>query len=242
MKFLQNLGGGIVAGYMGNPEIIGTVPFVSGQSPSPVSSHETFYTLSSTAYKDLYDYYGYQMNMPFGQMFYRPSVTERPLEFDTTEIDEHLGIYEFLNDNNYNSFMTKIKAVFEKYKTSCNPKNKKLLMFTDKCDGKFGNEFTHGGYECGEDGKWSQKCAPAYCDEGYLFDSDKKICYVDDCKIDFILDFKTALYIIFPIPSIILIIIIVGINIYTQRTKKMVTFGQVGNINYPGTNSQGNIN
>ena len=59
--------------------------------------------------------------------------------------------------------------IFEKYKTDCNPKNKNLVKVTEECDNKFGNNYTHGGYECGSNGKWTNKCVASYCDMGYFF-------------------------------------------------------------------------
>ena len=44
------------------------------------------------------------------------------------------------------------------------------------CDNKFENEYTHGGYECGDDGKWSNKCIPSYCDDEYFFNHTSKMC------------------------------------------------------------------
>ena len=48
--------------------------------------------------------------------------------------------------------------------------NKKLYLIDDKCDTSFAKH-THGGHECGSDGKWDlTKCVPTYCDLGYIFD------------------------------------------------------------------------
>ena len=39
-----------------------------------------------------------------------------------------------------------------------------------KCKEKFGDNFIFGGYECDEDGTWSNKCVYYFCDIGYVYD------------------------------------------------------------------------
>ena len=85
-------------------------------------------------------------------------------------------------DENYDLFVNESLEVFKKYKTRCNPKNKKLVFYTSKCDGSFKNKYTHGGYECGDDGLWTTKCVPSYCDIGYIFDYTKNKCIYDICS------------------------------------------------------------
>ena len=70
----------------------------------------------------------------------------------------------------------KQKKIFEKYKTQCNPKNKKLVLVNDECYNIFENNYTHGGYICGDNGKWSKKCVPSYCDPGYIFNYTSNKC------------------------------------------------------------------
>ena len=67
--------------------------------------------------------------------------------------------------------MEEAHYVFEKYKTECNPKNKKLLFINDGY--VFDYKLMFGGYECGSDRKWTITCVPSYCDNGYIY--DKKI-------------------------------------------------------------------
>ena len=45
----------------------------------------------------------------------------------------------------------------------------------------FEEKYTHGGYECGENGIWSDKCVPSFCDIGYFFDRNEKKCVKDVC-------------------------------------------------------------
>jgi hypothetical protein len=42
----------------------------------------------------------------------------------------------------------------------------------------------HGGYECNDEGFWSDKCVPSYCDNGYYFDEIKVECIKDICIDD----------------------------------------------------------
>ena len=48
-------------------------------------------------------------------------------------------------------------------------------------DCKFSSKEMHGGYECDEEGKWSDKCVPKYCDNGFYFDEIKNECIKDVC-------------------------------------------------------------
>jgi len=79
----------------------------------------------------------------------------------------------------YDKFINESYKTFEKYKTKSNPKNKKLIVLTNKCDGKFGNNFTYGGYKCGNDDYWTEECVPSYCRFGYIFDYNSNKCIID---------------------------------------------------------------
>ena len=110
--------------------------------------------------------------IPFIQSFYSTKDLSHPLEYDINPVDEIINVYDIETD--YNSFINESLKILNKYQTECNPNNKKLVFVTDKCDKEFKNNYTHGGYECGDNGKWSTKCIPSYCDIGYIFDHDKK--------------------------------------------------------------------
>ena len=168
IKYFQYYGGGIVTGFFGNPSK-NYIPFDSGQSSSSIMDNETLYSISPTSYKYLYDKYNITLKIPGYQCFFDDLNLNVPLEYLVTEVDEKIEIYENFKDNNYNIFIEEAKKIFDKYKTKCNPKNKKLVYVTDKCNGKFGNEYTYGGYECGDNGLWSNKCIPSYCDIEYVF-------------------------------------------------------------------------
>ncbi|GAB1222305.1 hypothetical protein ENUP19_0101G0010 [Entamoeba nuttalli] len=74
------------------------------------------------------------------------------------------------------------KKIVEKYKTKCNPKNKRLVKRDSKCDNEINIEHGHGRYECGDNGEWSSKCVLAYCHEGYKFDYINNKCIKDVCS------------------------------------------------------------
>ena len=72
--------------------------------------------------------------------------------------------------------------ILNNYKNKCNPNNSKLFLIKSECDKSFGNNYTHGGYKCGKDGKWEEKCIATYCDIGYIFDHNKQQCIIDVCS------------------------------------------------------------
>ena len=169
----------------------------------------------------------WEIQMPGIQTFYDLNDYKIPLEYEVILPDINSEIYEIFNEETYEKFISKSKSIFEKYKNECNPKNKKLVKVDEKCDEYFDNNYTHGGYECGEDGNWTNKCVPSYCDMGYIFDHNKKECVIDYCdenkrkenkreennineennKLSFII-------ILIIIISSIIILIILGIIIY----------------------------
>jgi len=200
MQYLQRGGGAIIASYLGNPKYIDDIPFDISQSPSPVFTHNLLKIFSPDNYKKLLDannnYKNYEnedenkektndeweIQMPGIQSFYGPNDYQTPLEYEVVPADEKSNIFVNFDGDSYNKFITKAKDIFEKYKTECNPKNKNLLKISDECDSKFPNDYTHGGYECGEDWKWSNKCVASYCDPGYFFHIEKKKCVKDVCS------------------------------------------------------------
>jgi ATP-dependent Zn protease len=72
--------------------------------------------------------------------------------------------------------------ILDKYKNTCNSNNKKLIFIKSECDKSFGNKYTHGGYQCGENKKWKEECVASYCDIGYIFDHNKQKCIIDVCS------------------------------------------------------------
>ena len=202
MQYLQRGGGAIIASYLGNPNYIdrNDIPFDISQSPSPIFTHNLLKIFSPDNYKELLeenenyknredeDEYKetpkdeWEIQMPGIQSFYGPDDFQIPLEYEVVLPDEKSGIFVNFDGDNYDKFVSKAKDILKKYKTECNPKNKKLLKISNECDSKFPNDYTHGGYECGEDGKWTNKCVASYCDPGYFFHIEKKKCVKDVCS------------------------------------------------------------
>jgi hypothetical protein len=77
----------------------------------------------------------------------------------------------------YDSFAEEANKIFAD-KNKCYKNN--VIKFSEEC--QFKNNYTHGGYQCGEDGTWSNVCVPAYCDMGYRFDQKNKKCVKDVCS------------------------------------------------------------
>ena len=105
-----------------------------------------------------------------------------PEEFNVMPVDEVTKIYEsFDTDKNYDLFIKTGKNILEKYKNECNKNNNKLTLFNQNC--KFSKDkYAHGGYGCGNDGKWNKNnCIPIYCDNGYFFDNVENKCVLDPC-------------------------------------------------------------
>ena len=180
LKYLQYYGGGITAGYFYNPNL--NDPFDSGLSASIVYNYVSLQLLSPEGYKPLYDKYKFTLAIPGLQTFYNPNNLSNPLEYEITPVDEKVGIYESFSDNNYLNFIKESLPILNKYKNSCNPNNTKLVLITSECDKSFENTYTHGGYQCGKDGKWSNNCVASYCDIGYTFDHEKHQCVIDVCS------------------------------------------------------------
>jgi hypothetical protein len=221
-KYLQYYGGAITVGYSLNPKLE-NITFDSGNSPSPVFFKEIVHEFNITGFEELDKEIQLTLQLSGVQTFYDPYNLSHPLEYEVTPVDEIVNYYHYLVQPDFDELAEHALTILEKYKTNCNPKNKKLLLFTDKCDGKFKNSNTHGGYVCGEDGKWTETCVASYCDIGYIFDHVKKECIIDACsdrieppntKKNY---FKTVILIVVPIIIILILIIILIILIRRKR-------------------------
>ena len=135
--------------------------------------------------RELIERYNFTMDIPENQYFFGDFNFKYPLEYSVTPVDERVEIFEYLKYSTYQSFIDEAKRIFDKYKNQCNPKNKKLVLVSGECDNKFENGYTHGGYECGDDGKWSNKCVPSYCEPGNVFNYTSQKCVPIMEKVDF---------------------------------------------------------
>ena len=177
IKGLQKVGGAIIVGYLGNPNITGVDEFDGSQAPSPVQDY------NNTEYSKELKKLGYKVHgITSGETFLNPyEKNQIPREYQLNPVDERVDIYEPYSDFIYDDFISEGLKIFKKYKTECNPKNKKLTLFTDDCYNIPNIQYSHGGKVCGDDGKWSDKCAPIYCDFGYYFDDYKQKCEINVC-------------------------------------------------------------
>ena len=187
IKLLQYYGGAITVGYFPYPNL-NDIPFDSGSSASALFSYKVLQGFNFDEYKKL-EKLNLYLSVPGAQIFYNKNDFSHPLEYEVTPVDEIVEIYpkyentyNIINDEGYESFINESLKILEKYKTRCNPKNNKLLLLTSDCDGKFRNNYTHGGYKCNEDGTWSKECVPSYCDMGFIFDHTKNKCVIDICS------------------------------------------------------------
>ena len=171
IKYLQYHGGAITAGYFPN-QIIKKENFDSGSCASGLYSPDVIDYFELEEFKAL-NKLNYSMSVAGVQFFFESNDLTHPLEYAVSPVDEIVNIYpelDYLNDlllqDDYDKFINASFKILDKYKTKCNPDNKKLLLLTNKCDGKFGNNYTHGGYKCGNNGYWTEECVPSYCDIG----------------------------------------------------------------------------
>ena len=171
-------GGAIIVGYGGNPNF---ETFDSCQNPASVINTQDLNDTDpiSNKIEDL----GFTLRFTYKEYFDRnyQGKPQIPLEFQIHEIDERFEFYQKYSDDYYDDFLEYSNYIFNKYKTECNPKNKKLLFITDEC--VFEDKMIHGGYECGDDGKWSKKCVPSYCDNGYYYDKKANKCFENICLV-----------------------------------------------------------
>ena len=245
LKYIQYYGGAITAGYFTNPNL-NDIPYDSSLSPSSILGPEALDLLQPKGYKTLSTQFKYKIILPVTHTFYSPKDLTRPLEYEVTPVDETVNIFinkqidknNILDIDNYDIFIDDSLKIFEKYKTQCNPNNKKLLLITNKCDGKLG-EFTHGGYICGEDGFWTQKCVASYCDIGYFFDHDEKKCVENPCKEENVL---LKFIIVILIIIIVITAIVVVFYICNKKLKQRKLLRQQQYLQYLNSKNNNNNN
>ncbi|ELP85297.1 hypothetical protein EIN_085090 [Entamoeba invadens IP1] len=177
-KGMFERGSAINVGYEGDPE--GDVSaFDCGQSPTAVigmdemglQEGDELATYGGFMRTSFYEYFKFNLH-------YNEEVI--PREFTLSPVDERIHIYKYSEDK-LPEFVDAARTIYEKYQTQCNPNNKLLTKYSKDCDSVITIEHAHGGYICGDDGKWSQTCRAAYCDVGYKFDMFNSVCVKDAC-------------------------------------------------------------
>ena len=230
IKYIQYYGGGITAGYFPYPKLENNI-FDSGLSATNLFTSNNLDKLDIKEYKTLKNNYNITLEFPGIQTFFNPNDLSHPLEYEITPVDEIVNIYN--PEIEYKAFINESLKIFEKYKTKCNPKNMKLVLVTDECDKIFENNYTHGGYECGENGFWTKNCVASYCDIGYIFDFNTKRCIIDICSnnsnnnknSDF-----NIFFIIFLFSILIIIIIIILIFFIKIKSNKNKDYNEINSI------------
>ena len=180
IKGLQVHGAGIIVGYNSRPDLV-EEKYDASQSNSAV---ETF---RHSEYIQNLEKLGFKSSLTFCEEFDPNDKNEPkiPMEFQIYPVDEISNIFVKYDDDKYERFIKEAKRIFNKYNdlenTSCNPNNTLLFYETDDCDLKI--EHAHGGYLCGDDGKWNKnKCIAAYCDQGYILNDERNKCIEDPCE------------------------------------------------------------
>ena len=219
IKGFQETGGAIVVGYFGNP-LERNKKYDAAISSSGVSNLEwTPYCMNLARLN-------FTMGITFQEFYQYDYQKENPIpqEYITIPVDEHVDIYEDFDINSYDKFIEEAKKIFDKYnnKNECNKNNNLLLFESDKCYNL--NNYAHGGYSCGNDGKWNNSdCQPFYCDLGYYYDTYQQKCVEDLClkkesnKEEAENKFPTYLIVIIVLAAIIAIIIVIIIIIKFRR-------------------------
>ena len=149
IKGLQVYGHGIIVGYNTRPGLDKS-DFDASQSNSAVETFDISENVQNL--RKL----GFNSHITFAEEF-EPNDKETPktpMEFLIYPVDEISTIYKAYNDNRYQRFMDEAKRIFTKYEKECNPANNFLYKETEECDSKINIPKAHGGYICGEDGKW----------------------------------------------------------------------------------------
>ena len=205
IKSTQLLGGAIIVGFSGNPEI---KSFDVSQSNSGVINTDDMNDEWSNKFKKLNFTLSYTIIEFFSDIDY-PKVLNIPLEFKINLIDERIDYYSQYDDEHYYNFVTEGLKIYEKYKFQCNKLNKLLIYYTNLCT--FEKKGLQGGFECGDNGIWNfTKCVPSYCDNGYIFDKINKECIKDIC----VYGKKSVLFLSLGIILIILSVVFFVIFIY----------------------------
>ena len=177
IKYLQKMGGAIVAGFKGNP--YDNSVFDSGQSPSMIFTFGLLNIFNKEETEVLKNN-NIILEIPAIQTFYDLDDKDIPLEYEVNPVDIRIKLYKDFSYNTYNEFINETLNIFNETKEICYSNN--LIKFDEKCDKNF-EKHTHGGYACNlEEKTWSNICVEAYCDLGYSFDKKEKKCVKDICS------------------------------------------------------------
>ena len=180
IKNLQNNGGAIIAGYLGNPKI--------PENYDSTESSSIYTKLEWTEINNIFHQNGFEIkSLTFAETFGNYNKTEDnklfPDEYIINKVDERTNIIHDFNYYSYNEFISEAKTIFKKYNEDkkCNKDNSNLLFMSKNCANP--KEHIYGGYAC-ENGKWSNDCKKKFCDIGYYYNPILDKCEKDPCTTD----------------------------------------------------------
>ena len=184
IKTILNNGGAIVASYAGNPKLKEEDKKVldAGVDPAFTTTYE-----DTEEYRNLKEKGFTIYNIPYAEYFEKIERNDYPMAFKVNKVDERTKIYHTYEDIYYDEFIEEAKEIFDKYnnKSECNSENMNLVLEDENCTFEDGDIYAHGGYPCGNDGKWNKtKCKKSYCDIGYYYDRNEDKCLIDYCTND----------------------------------------------------------
>ena len=176
IKGLQENGGAITAGYLGNPKI--------KENYDSTESSSLFQSFQGTEIYERFKNLGFEIkSVAFAETFWNYKSIDGtiiPSEYKMNKVDERTNIIHEFDDNSYEEFISEAKNIFTKYndKEECSINNQNLLFESEQCSSP--NEHYYGGYTC-DNGKWSKVCKNLYCDVGYYYDTKTQKCKIDPC-------------------------------------------------------------
>ena len=182
IKTILNNGGAIVASYAGNPKLTEEDALDAGVDPAFTTTYE-----DTEEYRNLKEKGFTIYNIPYAEYFEKIERNDYPMAFKVNKVDERTKIYHTYEDIYYDEFIEEAKEILEKYnnKSECNKENMNLVLEDENCTFEDGDIYAHGGYPCGNDGKWNKtKCKKSYCDIGYYYDRNEDKCLIDYCTND----------------------------------------------------------
>jgi len=177
-EFVDNCitsGSAIVTGF--GVSMPGDEKFVAGQCPSLVFSLDI-----NALFKVINENYGIFARSTLSESYIISEDMEEkiPLDYSILRVDSHCG-YNNSFDPDIAELLKHTTAVYEEFKTKCNPDNQRLLLVDDKCQVDDPNAL-HAGYACGSNGEWNKtQCKISSCKTGYVVDFKTNKCVPNCC-------------------------------------------------------------
>ena len=224
---IKNEGKGIIVGYSGNPSLSYNNyinKYEINGSSSSISEDIMKFSDDRIQYLNKYNI---SLRLPIGAIYDDEEQNKNVNDFTfpsllkKKNIDERSKIFNYYTDAQFNDFLNEGLEIINKYKNSCNKDNENLVLYHEKCYDFKKDGITHGGYKC-DNGTWSEVCVPAYCSEGYYFDTYLKKCFEDKCKK--IYSFTYVCLIV----SFVVFICLVGFLIFKFFIKGGITLEDIG--------------